>query len=226
MSRVSLLAFVLAAVLIAPIGVAGDGPAGSDELNCTAVFPGVSTRCCLSLSPGSIRVAPTTYRPLTRMAYASGTSLSYHPGHFQACAHTKDAAYFLLGWHLEDDGGLSNDEFPVAELGLSFPRRARRRTSRHRSASVSLASPRRPSPNARTRKRAPLKAPSRNSDVQPAHARSCGHSSAELCRAYELFAVATAAAAALAEDAGDGRTELSWRSYRKYHHRTSHGDLS
>lgn len=97
-------------------------PGGGDDpaVNCTAVFPGVAVGCCHALAFNASSDLPASRRPLARMAYASGKSLPYDAGHYHTCLHTADAAYFLLGWHVD------HKDIPVVELGLCLPAACRK----------------------------------------------------------------------------------------------------
>lgn len=134
MSSRALLAWALASVFVVltsadaslvdargvPSGASGHASVDASAVNCAAVFPGVSRGCCEALASNSTSDSPASRRPLTRMAYASGTSLPYDAGHYHVCVHTPDAAYFLVGWHV--GGG----DIPVAELGLCLPSACRK----------------------------------------------------------------------------------------------------
>ena len=101
-----------------PTQVGGHGGVLSgraNDVNCSALFPGVSSGCCHAIASNASSGLPASRRPLARMAYASGTSLPYDAGHYHTCTHTSGAAYFLLGWHINDK------DIPVAELGLCLP---------------------------------------------------------------------------------------------------------
>ena len=103
-----------------PSDASGYTSVDASAVNCAAVFPGVSRGCCEALASNSTSDALASRRPLTRMAYASGTSLPYDAGHYHVCVHTPNAAYFLVGWHV--GGG----HIPVAELGLCLPSACRK----------------------------------------------------------------------------------------------------
>lgn len=98
----------------------GGGGQVDDAINCTAVFPGVTVGCCHALASNASSDLPASQRPLARMAYASGKSLPYDAGHYHTCTHTSDAAYFLLGWHID------HKDIPVVELGLCLPASCRK----------------------------------------------------------------------------------------------------
>ena len=83
-----------------PSDASGYTSVDASAVNCAAVFPGVSRGCCEALASNSTSDALASRRPLTRMAYASGTSLPYDAGHYHVCVHTPNAAYFLVGWHV------------------------------------------------------------------------------------------------------------------------------